>query len=470
MATSPEQMLISAVLIAQDHVTPAARGITTEFFHAYPDEWEWIERYIKRHRRAPSRAAFKNKFPHFLIKKADDVEFYCEEVLNSHMRARMTESLQDVIGLIEDGNMGRALKAMHSSALSIEGQLSGISGDGDVFRDYQDIYNEFIRRHQRTNATGQSGIPTGFPTLDERTGGPQPGHFWIVAARLGQGKTWSLTRFACAAAFAGFTGQYNALEGTRPEIAFRVHTFASSEYGQQVFKNLSLTQGREISPRDYKNFLNSLKGTIPGKLHIADTSKGPITPLAMAAQIERNRPDAIFLDYITLMDVDGDGAQGFARLSKEIKNIANRYQVPIIAAAQLNRLAAGLGKKNVGEPENLAESDAFGRDADAVILMKQMSAHVVMMKLAKFRHGRDGFHWYTKFLPNTGHFEEITFDEAQDLIADDESEDESFSDATFKPRQKGSFKQMAENRKEALARRNRNRNGATKRKVVVRKK
>lgn len=429
-----------------DHITPAARGITSKFFHSYPDEWAWIERYVSTRKRAPSKGAFANRFPEFRLRKVDDVEEYCEEVRKSHVQTETTAAIQEIIQDLEDGSIDKAVKKMHSSALKIESQMGGMSGDADIIEHYEDVVDEAMRRVARTQEFGMAGLPTGFPTLDERLGGFQPGWVVIVAARLGQGKSWSLVRMACAAAFSGFNVQYDSLEQSRAEIAMRVHTFASSEYGRQTFRNTDLAQGKNFSPREYKEFLRGLKHDVKGKLHIADNSRGIITPLTIAAQIERNRPDGIFLDYLTLMENSTDDWRGVAKISGALKQIAQQYGVPIIAAAQLNRSAA-LGK-DVPGTETLAESDNIGRDADAVITGRQLSKHIVAFKVAKFRHGRDGYTFYTKFLPNTGHFEEITFDEAQDVISDDKDKDAEGEDFKFKPRQKGSFKSLQDKRTE----------------------
>jgi hypothetical protein len=254
---------------------------------------------------------------------------------------------------------------------------------------------------------------------------------------------------ATAAAFSGYTVQYDALEQSRAEIAMRVHAFASSEFGKETFKSLDLAQGRNFSPRSYKEFLQGLRHNVGGKFHVADATGGSIGPMAISAQIERNMPDAVYLDYITLLDTPsgGNDYQAIGELSKQLKQIAGKYQVPIIAAAQLNRSAA-IGKDLSG-PENLADSDALGRDADAVITMRQLSKRVIAMKLAKFRHGPDGYQWYTIFKPNTGHFEEVTYDEAMDAQAEDKDEDaeETYQ---FKPRQKGSFSEAASRRKKKV--------------------
>lgn len=464
MATNPEVLLISSVIRQQDYLTPMANGITTAFFHAYEDEWQWIESYTSRHHRTPSREAFLNKFPNFTIKKADDVAHFCDEVRSAHASAEMSTMIQDALDIMKTGDIKHAIRLMHAKSIEIEARVDGMAHDADIIGNYGDVLREVERRAERAAQFGMAGIPTGFPTLDERTGGPGPGHVWVVAARLGQGKTWSLVRMAVAACFSGFTIQYDALEQSRAEIAMRVHTFMSSEFGKQVFKNLDLAQGRNFDMREYREFLSNMSNEIQGKFYVADTTRGRVSPTTIAAQIERNKPDAVFLDYLTLMESgNSEDWRGVAKLSASLKQVATQYQVPIIAAAQLNRSAAG-GREMAG-PEALAESDAIGRDADAVITMRQISKRVIKMRLAKFRHGRDGFDWYTTFTPNTGHFEEVTLDQAKDIEAEDRDMEEE-DNPSFKPRQRGSYAASAQARQD---RRNGDSNNNAIRKIVRKK-
>ncbi|MFE9742916.1 DnaB-like helicase C-terminal domain-containing protein [Streptomyces sp. NPDC006477] len=410
-----------------DHLTTAVNGITADFFHQYPDEFEFIENYVRSHRRAPSKAAFRAKFPGTtLIRSATDVAHFCEEVKNSHAQAEFLSNVQEAIDFADRGDLRKALRHIQKSMMQTEVSLEGMSGNEDIIRDWATDYAEAEARVQRSKNFGQAGIPTGFHTLDERTGGPQPGQFWVISARLGEGKTWTLNRMATAALFGGFNVQYNALEMTRAEIAFRVHTFASSVYGKEVFKNMDLSQGRNFDMREYKEFLQGLSKSVKTWFRVADQTRGAITLSTMAAQCERNKPDISYLDYITLLENDNpDMRIGLTRMSAGIKQMAGRYGIPFVVAAQLNRNAAG--RRELSGPEDLAESDSIGRDADVVVTMKQMSKRVIAMKLAKHRHGRSGFVWYNKFLPNTGHFEEITFDAAQEVIAEDKSDDDEES-------------------------------------------
>ena len=232
-------------------------------------------------------------------------------------------------------------------------------------------------------------------------------------------------RMATAAIMDGYAVQYNALEQTRADVSMRVHTFLSGSIGKELFRNLDLSQGRNFDLDSYKAFLTGLKDHVDGRLHVSDTSRGRVSPLTIAAQIERNRPDIVFIDYLTLMEKTGSGDWlSVAKLSADINEVAKRYNVPIVVASQLNR-ERGVAKR--GEPvgaEAISQSDAVGQDADAVLTMAPMSKSVLTMKLVKYRHGLSGFKFYTHFAPTQGVFKEVNRDKAMTLKdQDDDQED-----------------------------------------------
>lgn len=437
--TSPELLLISSVLRTRDHVLPAARGISSEMFHGYREEYEWIESYIATHGRTPSVGAFRQAFEDAVVKKVDDVEYFCEQVREYHSNVVLRKGLNAVISKLKSGDTSGAIAQLNSAAVAAEASLLGHGADGDIFRDYEDIKAEAFRRKKRAKETGFAGIPTGFPTLDELTSGLQPGWFVVVTARAGVGKTRSLIRMACAAAFSGFTAQYDALEQTRPEIAMQVHAFASSEFGKEVLRSIDLAQGKGYETGMYLKFLQSLRDTVVGRMHVADNTRANMTPATLAAQIERNRADILYLDFLTLME-GADDWQSTAALSTALKRLATRYHIPLVTAAQINR--SGAGSKNQGL-ETIGASDRIGQDADLVINVQKFSKSVVTMKVVKFRHGPEGQMFYLKFDPNMGVMEEVTFEQAMDLKDSDEDREDRDREKKFTPRKKGSFHEAA---------------------------
>jgi replicative DNA helicase len=235
-----------------------------------------------------------------------------------------------------------------------------------------------------------------------------------------------MMRMATAALMTGSVVQYHALEQTRSEVAMRMHSFISGTIGKELYRNLDLGQGRNFDLKAYREFLKSMKSHINGAMHVADTSRGRVSPLTIAAGIEKNNPDIVFVDYLTLMEKTGTGDwQSVAQLSGEMKTLAQHYGIPIIVASQLNR-AAGLGKKDEpAGPEAISQSDAIGQDADAIVTMKQTSASVIRMMLAKYRHGSAGYRWWNEFRPGEGVFRECSYEKALALKdTDDDLEDE----------------------------------------------
>lgn len=392
--------------------TALAHSINGQMFHAFPEEWEWLETYYMKHKKAPSKAAFKDVFPDFNLKAVNDTGHFADEVRKSHSRFMMMTTMKDCADLIADGKIDNAVEMVRLSIVQIAAAL-GTSNDADIFSSFDDVFLDAERRVARVGSTGSAGIPTGFTTLDERTGGPQPGDFWVVAARLGEGKSWTMQKMATCAVMNGYTVQFDALEQTRAQVTYRIHSFMSSQVGQQIFASSDLMQGRNFDLKEYKQFLRKLKTDIKGKLHVSDTSRGRVGLLTVASQIERNHPDIVFIDYLTLMEKKGGDWQDVAALSSGIKQMGSEYQIPIVAAAQLNR-TNGLGKDPAG-PEALAQSDAIGQDADGVVTIKQNSPSTMTMKMAKNRNGAGGFKWYNHFAPGEGIFEEVTHDKWLDL-------------------------------------------------------
>ena len=414
-----EGLLISAVLRQQDHRTPLMEGVEKDWFLTYFSEWEWIQNYINRHHKAPSKSLFKVTFPDFVIMKADDVEYCVTEVKNSFLRRSLLTLIDFSVEKIKGGEEVRTIiNDAQRTLMDLQVRSEGSRNECDVLDDWQHTYNEVARRYERVQERGMAGVPTGFASLDSLTGGPQAGDYWIVAARLGQGKTWTLIRMASSAIYKGMTVQYDALEQSRAQIAMRTHSFLSSAHAKSSFRSMDLMHGQNFDLKEYKEFLGNLKDEIKGKLIVNDTSRGRLNPSMIAAQIERNKPDIVFIDYLTLMNTGGDDYKAIANLSAEMKGIAMHYQVPIVAAAQLNRMAIG---NDIAGAEHLAGADAIGQDADCVITMKQMSAHVIKMKLAKFRHGSDGQMWFNEFRPNSGKFNEISGQEAEEIMDEDKA-------------------------------------------------
>lgn len=415
-------MLISAVLRTGDMQGAIRLGATHRLFHVYPEEWQWMEKRYEKGRTNVDKAAFRNRFPDFKIIRTDDVEEGLDSVKESHANQCLQVAVEQAVELIENGKSDEAVRLIHRESNSVIYDIEHTADAVDVFTDWQDSVDEFYRRYELQQETGHAGVPTGITSLDNVTGGLQAGWLMIVGARLGVGKSWTLLRMAYGACVEGYSVLFFSLEQTRHEVTMRMHSFAAADLGYTLNPS-QLGQGRGIDPERYEEILSEIQGTMGGQFLVNDSRRGRVSAKTIEAAIEAKQPDIVFVDYLGLMDVSGYGRadhwQALGELSATLKAAAEKYEVPIVAAQQLNRSGAGNDPGN----EVISGSDKIGQDADLILMLTEKTDHTRWMKLTKNRHGASGTGWHMEFDPAKGVFNEITGNRAQDIMDKDLDDD-----------------------------------------------
>ena len=408
---SPEEMLISAILRTGNFVPAQIAGVETSMFHTFKEEWNFLQKELDESHRVPGKQAFRYKFPVFRVLKVDDVEHWAKEVVNEHHRQILFDALTRSAENI-DSDLEGVVDDLQTLTLGIQSNL--VSGGIDSgFEDYEPLWEDFMIRAEKAQK-GAVGIHSGFHSIDLNTGGAQPGWLVVIAARLGQGKTWGLLKWAWEAAKADKDVLFISLEQSQNQIMYRLHGFASQDWWDQSFNPSDLMKGSGVNMGSYKNFLKHMSDNVNSKFVVKDSRRGRVSPADVAAWIQIEQPEIVFIDYLTLLEMKGDGDyKSIGQLTASLKNIAEKYQVPIVVAAQINRTGVG---KEPPKVESLSGSDAIGQDSDVVITLAQQDKGVTKMRMAKNRHGPDGMLWYAEFDPGHGVFEEISGDRAEDLM------------------------------------------------------
>ncbi|CAB4195062.1 DnaB Replicative DNA helicase [uncultured Caudovirales phage] len=415
MANS-ESLVISSILTTADNSSVTKHGVERGMFTVHPNEWKWLQGRITKTGSVPSVVAFRQQFPSFTVFDVDDTESFVEQLKQDSAQARLTDLIDDCISILEAGKIQTALDYLGTELVSIQATVTETTDHYDMKTGWEETYADVSARIDRVDRLGTAGVPTGFGTFDLESGGLQPGWLVIVGGRLGHGKTWTMVRMACEAAMRGYKVMYWSLEQSRHQIAMRAQSIFAHEAGVSGVRVTDLMRGTGVNLPAYKSFMeNEMQTVMRGDLLINDTSRGAVSPMTVAASIEQDRPDVVFIDYLTLLQMKGDGEwASVANLSGDLKRISEQYQIPIVVGSQLNRQA--IGQENP-DPGQLARSDSVGQDADVVVTVTKdkVTPAVVKLNLAKFRHGADGYSWYCKFQPGHGVYSEITGDEAQRL-------------------------------------------------------
>jgi len=238
-----------------------------------------------------------------------------------------------------------------------------VSGETESIRE---AVTRLAKRLEDKDATGLSGLPTGFPILDEYTTGFQPGDFIVVAARPSMGKT----------ALGLAMSSHLAIVERRPVVFFSMEMS-----GDQVAQRLVSAQAkvesqklrqRRLSDAERFDLLNACHAYQDAPLFIDDTPGMTVMELRSKARRLKQKHDiqAVFVDYLQLMHSPGvESRQAeVAAISRGLKSLGRELKIPIIAMAQLNRMAEGRQDKRP-IMSDLRESGAIEQDADVVLLL-----------------------------------------------------------------------------------------------------
>ena len=416
MPTRPntESRLISALVNTGEVEAASQYGVIPEMFATYQPEYRWLLSFPTAYGHQPSAESLITKFKDFPYSETYiDVAFICDEVKEKHTHRDMVNIVQSASEALRNGDTEEAYD-LFRSAKQPEASM--------VMRPKNVLWDERILTMYEDEA---EGLVVPWKTLQKETRGPAPGDFWIIAARPGQGKSWTLASLARKALLEGKKVILYSLEMPERQVLPRIHVMIAYELGIQV-KHSEL-HGKTFDPIAYRRLLAQIKERVPGELSIVDRSRGSVTTATVAATA--NGMDLALVDYMGLLS-SSSGARAvedwrnMAINSNIMKEIASTHDLPIVAAAQINREGDGPGWKPP-KLKNLAQSDALGQDADVVLTMKRRSKTVAIYSIEKNRHGESDVLFHTRFLPNEGRFEEISFETARDLVDRDIERQES---------------------------------------------
>ena len=212
-----------------------------------------------------------------------------------------------------------------------------------------------------------TGVPTGFPDLDEMTQGFQPSDLIIVAARPSMGKTSLVLNIAQHLGVkTKMTVGFFSLEMSKEQLFMRMLT-GEAKVDSHKFR------GGFLGERDYGELASALERLSEAKVFIDDSAS--IGVLEMRAKARRLKSehglDMIVVDYLQLMQGRGrfdNRTQELAAISRSLKGLAKELNVPVVALSQLSRAPESRSDRRP-QLSDLRESGALEQDADVVLFI-----------------------------------------------------------------------------------------------------
>ena len=246
---------------------------------------------------------------------------------------------------------------------------------------------ELVIATQRADGTRKS-VRTGFDGLDAISGGWLGGELIIVAARPGQGKSALLLNIS-------------EFVATRQKIAvgmFSLEMRAGAIGLRSVCANagvngLRLRSG-SVGVEEFKVLNNWADRLAELPIHADDTRDNSLDSIRRTARrmVRQYGCGLLVVDYLQLVQIPNLSKQGkyerVSGVSNGLKTLALELDVPILAAAQLNRET----EKSSGAPQlsHLRDSGDIEQDADFVLFPYQPSENDTHRRCIYQAKGRSG--------------------------------------------------------------------------------
>jgi replicative DNA helicase len=234
------------------------------------------------------------------------------------------------------------------------------------------------------------GVKTGFADIDRILTALIAGNVYIIAGRPGGGKTAFLLTIARNAALANKRVGILSLEMSRLQVAQRL-------IAQDAQIDLQNIISGKLEEREWALYTNAVENVATYPIIINDLSSITISQIRQVARKIKSEGglDLLILDYVQLAGNElGDRFERreleVSKISRGLKHLARELDVPIFAAAQLNRAVEQRGDKRP-VLSDLRESGSLEQDAYCVMFIHRTEKdNVSEIIIAKHRNGPVG--------------------------------------------------------------------------------
>jgi len=227
-------------------------------------------------------------------------------------------------------------------------------------------------------------VPVGLAAYDDEYRGLYPGEITVVAARTSQGKTSFALQCATWNTSKDRSVLICSIEEPAPALWTRLASSAAG-VGEALIRN------RKATAAQYEDVLRKLAEMGQRKLWVDDSCRRITDVYARCDEVERRTGlDLVIVDYV--QDFEGDDKRAsrteqIGQMMRELRGIAQDFDIPVMVVAQLNRAAA----KEDERPalHHLKDSGAI-EQAAAVAILIQNQGDKVNLIVGKHRHGPAG--------------------------------------------------------------------------------
>lgn len=328
------------------------------------------------------------------VPSAGSVSHYCKIVEDKYYKRTLITVSEDIIVSAKDDAIDSTL-LLDSAEQKIFDVRNGKDIGGLVpLKEAIHIAYQNLNDRSGPDKEQFEGLKTGFPGLDDITGGLNKANLIVLAARPGLGKTSFALNIAINVAkkYRNKAVAIFSLEMSKEELALRV---LSSE----ALVDSDNIQKCTLNQSEWNKLYNSAEYIKDLNVLIDDTSASNVIDMKGKLRRVKNL-GFVVIDYLQLMSNGKPSENRVAEVSamtRSLKIMAKELNVPILILSQLNRDVEKRSEDHRPRIADLRESGSIEQDADVVMFLYREQQYNPSANpadaeciVSKNRHGRTG--------------------------------------------------------------------------------
>ena len=327
--------------------------------------WKWTKDHWVKYGEVATATSVKAEFPTFpLLEVEDSLQYLVDEFVKFRRWMLVENLVAEAIEGFKATNDHEQVKA------DIEKRLSEINAetaigikDDRLEADPDSRFTDYEELEKRGGAL--LGLPTGFELIDEATAGLTDGQLVTVIAKPKTGKSMLGLAMAIHMHEQGKNVLFHGFEMSNFEQRER-HDAMRAKINYQRFRRGGLLPGEKVK---YKAMLAHMK-TMTSSFILSESRSGS-TVSEIAAKLDKNKPDILFIDGVYMMWDEQTGDRGtpqaITNITRSLKELAGRAQIPIVITTQVLSWKTKGGKITA---DSIGYSSSFYQDSDVILALE----------------------------------------------------------------------------------------------------
>ena len=384
--------------------------LTADYFSDYwaSQIYEWIEqRYSKGQNIGLATCTTELDLPEKVFQQEllieSEFDSYIQQIKNAHQKRKIKQAMNELDKLISENS--KTADEFRAEAQEIIFQHTDSSDGRDQLIELDDAlaeaYDSLVRQGEKDKA-GQ-GLATGFPGLDGRIGGLEPGHLTVIAGQTSMGKT----------AFA-LNVVHNVIRQDKKALFFSLEMTAKEIADRLIIRDAKVDASKyqkKLDDPGWQN-VNAALNRLTGKPLLISEKRGlGVSEIrAKAMKVARQKDiDMMVVDYLQMINPPKSNenmARKIGDIVRRLRTLAGDINVPILLLSQMNRQVNGKPTMNKLRDSGMIEEIAdevwllwrpeYDKEKEKQEVKQRQEAELIMGKGRTKGTGYVPFKWYPK--------------------------------------------------------------------------